>query len=257
MSDTEAQVAESSESLIESTDSGDEISGRPEYIPEKYWDQERGTAKVEDMGKGYIELSSKLGQRDEKIREEISAELKSKGSEGVPESPDKYDFQVEEGILPEGTEFKLDKENPVFQEFNEFAHKNGLNQNQYNAMLSLYAKNELAMRPDFAAEKQKLGDNAQARIERVDLWAKANLTESSYDSIVRNASSGEFILAMEELINKASPADIEGQNDVQNIGPLTRDELEAMMKDPRYRDPRHRDPSFVRRVEDGFKTLKS
>ena len=106
-------------------------------------------------------------------------------------------------------------------------------------------------------EKQKLGDNAQARIERVDLWAKANLTESSYESIVRNANSGDFILAMEELINKASPADIEGQNDVQNIGPLTRDELETMMKDPRYRDPRHRDPSFVRRVEEGFKTLKS
>ena len=113
MSDTEAQVAESSESLIESTDSSDEISGRPEYIPEKYWDQERGTAKVEDMGKGYIELSSKLGQRDEKIREEISAEIQSKSLEGVPESPDKYDFRLEEGVLPEGIEFKIDKENVV------------------------------------------------------------------------------------------------------------------------------------------------
>jgi len=45
---------------------------------------------------------------------------------------------------------------------------------------------------------------------------------------------------------------------VGSTGPgdaLSRDDLEAMMKDPRYSNPAKRDATFVRRVEEGFQRL--
>ena len=232
------------------------IAGRPEYIPEKYWDDISGRARVEDLGKGYIELASKLGQRDEKLREELSEEIKVKSREGVPENPEGYSYVPAEGAVPEGMQFNIDKDNTQYQEFGKLAHEIGLNQDQYNAVMGLYVQSELALMPDKKAEMEKLGDNGQARIERIDLWSKANLTENAYNAVVNQATSGEFILAMEEIIRKTGSADLEGEGDMQKQGPLDRGELEQMMRDPKYRDPRHRDDAFVRRVEEGFKALR-
>tara|TARA_B100001146_G_C16165169_1_gene427514 strand:+ start:397 stop:1185 length:789 start_codon:yes stop_codon:yes gene_type:complete len=232
------------------------IAGRPEYIPEKYWDEISGRARVEEMGKGYIELASKLGQRDDKMKEELSTQIKAKLREGVPEGAGDYIYTPSEGVIPEGMQFNLDKQNPQYVEFGKTAHDLGLNQNQFNSVMDLYVRNEMAFMPDKKAEMQKLGDNGQARIERIDLWSKANLTDDAYNAVVKNATTGEFILAMEELIQKTGTAELEGQGDMQKQGPLERGELEQMMKDPKYRDPRHRDDAFVRRVEEGFKALR-
>tara|TARA_B100000745_G_scaffold295464_1_gene239574 strand:+ start:682 stop:1470 length:789 start_codon:yes stop_codon:yes gene_type:complete len=232
------------------------IAGRPEYIPEKYWDDITGRARVEDLGKGYIELASKLGQRDDKMKEEMSTQIKAEMREGVPGTAEEYIYTPSEGIVPEGMAFNLDKENEQYVEFGKTAHNLGLNQEQFNSVMDLYVRNEMAYMPDKKAELTKLGDNGQARIERIDLWAKANLTEQSYNSVVKQATSGEFIIAMEELIRKTGSSDLEGQGDMQKQGPLDRGELEQMMRDPKYRDPRHRDDAFVRRVEEGFKALR-
>jgi hypothetical protein len=235
----------------------EEIAGRPEYIPEKYWDAASGRARVEDLGKGYIELSSTLGKREETSREEITAEIKADMRKDVPEEAADYIYKPGEDIIPKGTEFKMDSNNPQLIAFGEMAHDIGLSQTQYDSVVDLYVKNELAMMPDQKAEAAKLGENGKARIERVDLWAKSNLTEGAYNAIVRQATSGEFILAMEELIDKTgSGVDMEGAGDGQAHGPLSRQELETMMKDPRYRDVQKRDPVFVQRVEAGFAALK-
>jgi hypothetical protein len=248
---------EATQTLIDSSpEEQSDIAGRPEYIPEKYWDEESGRARVEDLGKGYIELASKLGQRDDRIREELSEEIQGKMKEGVPEKSEDYSFTPAEGVVPEGMQFNIDTQNDQYVEFGKLAHEIGLSQDQYSAVMNLYVRNELSLMPDKKAEMAKLGDNGQARIERVDLWSKANLTEDAYNAVVRQATSGEFILAMEEMIRKTSDADLEGQGDMQKQGPLDRGELEQMMRDPKYRDPRHRDDAFVRRVEEGFKALR-
>ena len=252
-----AAAPPSAESLIDSPPEEEStIAGRPEYIPEKYWDDISGRARVEDLGKGYIELASKLGQRDEKMKEELSTQIKAEMREGVPEEPGGYNYQPSEGVVPEGMDFNIDKENPQYVEIGKTAHDMGLTQEQFNSVMDLYVRNEMSYMPNKKVEMEKLGDNSQARIERIDLWAKANLTEQSYNSIVKQATSGEFIIAMEELIRKTGSSDLEGQGDMQKQGPLDRAELEQMMRDPKYRDPRHRDDAFVRRVEEGFKALR-
>ena len=250
------QEAEVSTETGTETIKAEDIAGRPDYIPEKYWDESAARARVEEMGKGYIELASTLGKRDETTRAEIEKELTSARLEGVPEQADGYKYSPPEGMVPEGSEFSLDNNNPQYKAFGEWALKNNLNNEQYNEVISLYVQNELSMFPDKAAETQKLGENGQARIERVDLWSKSNLTQASYNAIVGQATSGEFILAMEELIKKTSTgADVEGAGDASAQGPLNRQELETMMKDPRYRDTMKRDPAFVKRVQDGFASI--
>jgi hypothetical protein len=249
-------VSEATEDVVGDVVKVDDIAGRPEYIPEKYWDEAAGRARVEEMGKGYIELASTLGKRDETTRAEITKELTDAQLEGVPDQAAAYKYVPGEGVLPEGTEFKVDVDNPQYKAFGEWALKNKLNHEQYSEVINLYVENELAMMPDKVAETQKLGENGAARIERVDLWAKANLTESSYKAIVGQATSGEFIIAMEELIKKSTVgADVEGAGDAVSQGPLNREELETMMKDPRYRETMKRDPAFVKRVQDGFAAL--
>ena len=253
-------VATSNDTVSEATTSGNDTgstsSARPDYIPAKYWDEETGRARVEDLGNAYNELASKLGKRDEVLREEISQELQSKATEGVPETADSYKFTPSSDVVPEGVQFNLDVNNPQYKQFNEVAHRMGLNQDQYNEILSLYVQNEVALIPDKKAEVAKLGDNAQARIERVDMWAKHNLTDAAYGAVVAQAISGEFIMAMEELIDKTGTVSMEG-NEHEAHGPLSRQELEQMMKDPRYRDPQRRDPTFVKRVQDGFASMKT
>lgn len=244
-----------SEASTSGNDSGNSSSARPDYIPAKYWDEETGRARVEDLGNAYNELASKLGKRDDVLREEITQELQSKSNEGVPETPDSYQFTPPDNLVPEGVKFNIDQNNPQYKQFNEVAHKMGLNQDQYNEILSLYVQNEVALVPDKNAEIAKLGDNAQARIERVDLWSKHNLSNEAYSAIVNQATSGEFIMAMEELMEKTNTVSMEG-NEHEAHGPLSRQELEQMMKDPRYRDPQRRDPTFVKRVQDGFARMK-
>lgn len=242
---------------LQNAGSSNQGSSRPDYIPEKYWDEASGRARVEDLGKGYIELASMLGKKDEQVRQEITESIQKQMRDGVPETPEGYDFQPVEGAIPEGYEFHFNKENPQYKEFNRLAHTIGLKPDQYNQIMSLYIQNELAMAPDKTVELAKLGENANARVERVDMWAKANLTNSSYQALVGQATTGEFIVAIEELMDKSRSADMEAVGDAQSTGPLSRQELEQMMKDPRYRDPRQRDPNYVKRVQDGFASLRA
>ena len=234
-----------------------ETVNRPEYVPEKYWNSERGETDIEKLSKGYNEIASAFGKKNEDLEADITSKVKAQMREGVPETPESYVFEPKEDLVPEGTEFKLNADNPQLQEFGKLAHEIGLSPEQYNSVVSLYVQNELALMPNKQAEAQKLGENAQARIDRVDMWSKANLSENAYQAVVGQATSGEFIMAMEELIDKSRDAPLDEGAQQQQSGKLTLAELQQMQKDPRYRDPRHRDPTFIKRVEDGFTALAS
>ena len=233
-----------------------ETASRPEYVPEKYWNAERGETDVEKLSKGYNEIASAFGKKHEDLTAEISAKIQKDVRKDVPKAPEDYVFEPNAELAPEGTKFNLNKDNPQLKEFGNLAHEIGLSPEQYNKVVNLYVANELAMMPDKKAEVAKLGENSSARIERVDMWTKANLSEGAYNAVVGQAISGEFIMAMEELIDKTSTSTLEG-GDEKRQGALTLEELQTMQKDPRYRDPRHREDGFVKRVEAGFTALAS
>jgi len=107
--------------------------------------------------------------------------------------------------------------------------------------------------PDLDAEIQKLGDNANARLEAVALWAQKNIPSDFQNEIMRLGESAEGVQLLEHMMNAMSDENIGGEGNAPTG--LTQDDLNTMMRDPRYWDNRQRDPAFVKQVDEGFAKL--
>lgn len=166
---------------------GGETAARPDHIPENFWDAEKGTAKVDDLAKGYSELSKRLSQGKAATRKEIEADLtkeltdklkpdilKSVEAERLaarPKDPALYEVAIpEDGDLKKAVDeaglvflteqpgddfqaeadkayFVMDETNPLLQWWRGMAHKMGADQNTFMEGIVAYAKGELAMKP--------------------------------------------------------------------------------------------------------------
>ncbi len=101
--------------------------------------------------------------------------------------------------------------------------------------------------PDMQQEMQKLGDNANSRIEAADLWSKKYLTPESYDSLSKLASTAEGVKASEEIMSLTKTQPLPNSNTVVDAE-LEENDLRSMMNDPRYYDPSQRDPAYYDKV---------
>ena len=68
---------------------GTPSSGRPSYVPEKFWDAEAGALRVDALLKSYRELERRLGQRAAPPTEDAGPEdlLRFRQAMGIPETP--------------------------------------------------------------------------------------------------------------------------------------------------------------------------
>jgi hypothetical protein len=114
--------------------------GPPEYIPPKFWDPDKKSPKIEDLGKSYMNLEKLLGR--EKIPVPMS-ETDEEGwtrwyaAAGRPETPDKYEFKRPE--LPSDLPYDDETE----KSFRTWAHANGLNKKQANSLYDAYVKTQV------------------------------------------------------------------------------------------------------------------
>lgn len=117
-----------------------EVNDIPEYIPAKFWDKDRKTAKIEDMGRSYQSLEKLLG------REKVPVPTSDEDDEGWnrwyaamgrPEDPEKYEFKRPD--LPNDLPYDEDTE----KAFRNWAHKNGLNKRQANNLYDAFVKTQV------------------------------------------------------------------------------------------------------------------
>lgn len=206
---------------------------RPEWLPEKF-------NTPEDLVNSYSSLESKLGKGQEELRESIMNEIESEAFANRPEKAGDY-------TLPEGMdELATD---PNVEWWSNFAWENGFSQDEFNEGLSRMMPEQ----PNLDAEIEKLGDNANARIEAVALWSQKNLPEEFGPEIMRMGETAEGVQLLEHIMNTISDENVGG--DAQAVAGLTQDDLNTMMRDPRYWDNRQRDPAFVKQVDEGFAKL--
>ena len=223
---------------------------RPEHIPEKFWKE--GKADYENLGKSYIELEGKIGKKGEELLAE--AQKTDRATRKVPEKADGY-------TIPkiEGTDEKALGSHPIIATWRTIAHANGIGQEAFEAGIAQYVKAAAAEAPDNKAETAKLGDNATARIEAAQAWAKRNFQGEEYEAIKRIATDAAGIKTLEKLM-KLSFGD-ENRTDNDNDGggsgapTLTIEKLKEMQGDPRYWDHNRRDATFVKEVDEGFQKL--
>jgi hypothetical protein len=206
---------------------------RPEWLPEKF-------NTPEDLVNSYSSLESKLGKGESELRESIMNEIESEAFANRPEKAGDY-------TLPEGMdELATD---PNIEWWSNFAWENGFSQDEFNEGLLRM----MPPQPDLDAEIKKLGDNANARIEAVALWSQKNLPAEFEQEVMRMGETAEGVQLLEHFMSALSSGSVSGDATTPTV--LGKQELESMMKDPRYWDNTRRDPAYVRQVDEGFAKL--
>ncbi len=106
---------------------------------------------------------------------------------------------------------------------------------------------------DADAEIEKLGDNANARIEAAALFSKQFFPEQHMDSIERLTETAEGIETLEFIMEKLQSPSL--GSDGTPSGKITEAGLREMMQDERYWHPARRNNDFIQEVNDGFQKL--
>lgn len=141
----------------------DIVDAPPEWAPEKFWDKEKKTVRVEELGKGYKNLEQLLGR--EKIPmpssdDDIEGWDRVYSALGRPETADAYEFKRPE--LPEDLPYDEDLE----KSFRSYAHANGLSKKQATAAYDFWVKRQVESHSAWANSQKQEKDRVQADLIR-------------------------------------------------------------------------------------------
>lgn len=215
------------------------VEDRPEWLPEKF-------KTPEDLVSSYSHLESKLGKSDEDLRASIKDELHQEQWQDRPATVGDYQ-------LPENLNEEEAVDNDLLNWWAQFSYDNGYGQEKFEAGIQKYAEAINAGMPNLEEEHKNLGDNADARIEAVRLWADQFFDEAQYEAVERLGQSAAGIEALEKIMSKINAPSVQG--DVVASSQLSEDDLRGMMNDERYWKQGSRDQAFIKQVNDGFAKL--
>jgi len=223
------------------------VAERPEHIPEKFWKE--GNVDVDEMAKSYAQLETYVGGKEDTIREKLIEELANEHQENMPEN---YELPA----LPEGISEEMVEANPMYNWWNETARENGMSQEEYESGINAYVEMMQSDFTDIDTEMEKLGENADARIEAVDAWASKSFPPEEYQAIQYSlGTSAEGIEALERMMDMVQGVSVRSEQFAQPEKQLTMADARAMMADKRYFDPRFRDEAYVKKVDAAFRML--
>lgn len=225
--------------VTESTDAQPEVEAQAseELLAGKY-------KTAEDLESAYKSLESKIGEKEDAIRERLKEEM-SQPKEGVPATSGEYelpDFVDEEEALA----------SDALKEWADHCLESGYNQEEFQRGLELYM-NALPPQPNLEEEAKQLGENAGARIEAASLFANKFFPEDAMPAIERLCEGADGILALEAIMNAMKEPSMNVETGTADA--LTEASLNEMMRDERYWNPRVRDDNYVKQVQSGFKKL--
>lgn len=182
------------------------VGEKPAWLSEKF-------KSAGDMAKSYQELENRVGK-----------------------APEQYDFSK--------SKF-LDGDYVPFQELQEFAKSKRVPQEVMDKMIDSVDKYMSEFSTDYKEEALKLGDNAKERLSTLNNWAKANLTEKSFEALTSKLTNADSVLALEELRGKMMSNNVTipngndaGTNNVTSMEDLQMElnnNLEKFKTDMKYR----------------------
>lgn len=165
------QAAEPVENQVEAAPEA-EAPERPEWLPEKF-------KTPEDMAKSYTELEKKLGAPKEEAPEEYALNL-----------PEQYaDMELDDDELVSG--------------FLEVAKTEGMPQEAVDKMVAMYAEWAGQIEAEEAqrqkTEVEALGKNAKARLQDLNDWGAANLSQEAYQTLAAKLDDAAGVALFEEI----------------------------------------------------------
>lgn len=197
---------------------------RPDWLPENFWNGEKGEANYEAMAKSWSDMRK----------------LVSAGKHKAPEGG-KYDTSALAS-------------NPQAEQLVEFAAKHGLSQAAFDELANqAKAVAEAAIGPaiDTQAELKALGPNAGAIVNGMVGWARGLVNKGIWgpDDFEEFKIMGGTAKGMMALMKMREA--YEGRIPVETApieGAPSKEELYAMVGDPKYKT----DPAFRQKVERMF-----
>ena len=213
-------------------------SERPEWLPEKFSDPA-------DLGKAYKSLESKLGEKEDEVRERLMGELSEQASEGVPPSVGEYE-------LPDYLNEEEAIESDTLKSWADHCFENGYTHDEFKKGIDMYMS-ALPEEVDIEAESSRLGDDSESRIEAASLFANQFFPEEAIPAIERMCESAEGIIALESIMQAMRDPSVSDQTNISSN--FNEVELLEMQKDERYWNPAKRDNNFVKQVNEGYKKI--
>jgi len=226
-----------------------DMPARPGHVPEKFWDAQDGSVRVDALLRSYAELERHLGSVPRLPGDDADAESmdRFRRALGMPESPDDYVVEIAD---------VLGEPDPAV---NRRLHEAGLTNAQAQAVYDLAGEYLVPLieqaAVEFEAERQTerlaahFGGAERWREVSGQLlaWGRAHLPPATLDAL---ASTYEGVVALHGMMSSAEPAlgAVPAGGDAPDEGGLR-----GMMRDPRYW--RDRDPAFVGRVTAGYRRL--
>lgn len=224
--------------------------GRPDHVPEKFWDPQAGSVRTEALLRAYADLERRMHSMvkvpgDGCSDEELCAFRRALG---IPDSPDGYQIQVRHELLTSDGEV------------NRRLHDAGFTPTQAQLVYDLAHDRVLPMLQHIGEEyeqrrhldrlKDHFGGDARwsETARQVSAWGQANLPDEVYAALAR---SPEGVIAMERMMASGEPA--MGRAPAPKDEAPSEAELKRMMQDPRYW--KKRDPGFIDKVSAGFRRL--
>lgn len=231
-----------------------EVMEKPEIIPEKFWNNETGEINLEDMAKSYAHLERFASGKKDEMKDSIIAELETEAREGLPEDSKGYKLpKLVEGITEEMVEA-----NPLTGWWRERCHEIGLNQEQFEDGINQYVDFMQSSLPDIDSEMEKLGENANDRLNAVNSWAQSFFPPEEFEAIVSTlGTSAQGIAVLERIQDSMKSSMGRSESVAQPERELSIADVKQMMNDKRYYDSRHRDADYVRKVDEAWARLNT
>jgi hypothetical protein len=133
--------------------------------------------------------------------------------------PGAYELKFNDDfVLPQGTEWRWNADDPLLGQVREFASANGMTQSTFSKLLGLHAASQMRDMQEFAAAKaaevQKLGDTANARVDAVKTWLKAMAPDhfAGLARVLEMAPSAATVRGLEALMHRYSTQTAGGFN---------------------------------------------
>lgn len=210
-------------------------SARPQGLPEKFWDAEKQTVRLEELIAAYNELAL----RDDNL---VEGNLR-----GLPESYEQYDIKIPNPYL--------ERDDEVLKRLYEKKFTNEQAQLVYDLANERVIPYLEEMTVNFEASRQlerlvaHFGSQEKFNeiSRQISAWAKTSLTPEVYDAL---ASTYEGVLALYKMMSSDEPALL---HDMSRPEELSEENLRKMMEDPRYW--RDHDKSYVAKITRGFQKL--
>jgi hypothetical protein len=239
---------------------GKEEGGKPDFLPEKFWNPDTKAADLEGLSNSYNEMGTKIREKTDDVRNTILAEQKADLEGRRPETSNDYEVKVPDKIaseMGEGMSFEFSDQDPMMTFWKDFSWEHGFNQEQFEEGISAYITGKFADLPNFETELGKLGENGRDRSQHVNLWAQKQLSPETYKALESFAVTADGVMALEEIMR------VSGEPAFSPGGPagvgsqITLKELRQMQADPRYWDPNQIDSEFIKKVDAGYEKLVS